>query len=126
HGHRVVVGLSGLIPGRSVWQWSVPSVSARDKLEAITEPAFFEAAPFDEINVIIRCGETTRLAPQYKRIVTADGLRELPIIVELEMGTLENREPDEVELILRQALLDALLAIAAKYKLPADRLREER
>lgn len=126
HGHWIYVGLVGLLPGRSLRNCDSPCLHARDAVEELTRPEFFADAPFDEINVLIECGERTRLTPRYRRIRTKDGLRELPITIELAMDWLERREPDKVEAVFRQVLLDALLAIAAKYKLAGQRLEEAR
>ena len=95
-------------------------------MEALLEPEFFEGAAFDRVSVMLRYGERTRLQPEYERIGTFDGARELPIAVELEMSRLRRIPAEEVFEIFRQALLDALIAVAAKYGLRSERLREAR
>jgi immunity protein 39 of polymorphic toxin system len=125
HGHRLLVGVVGTVPGH-VRSYGPLAGRVRDEVEQCIGPEFFENAPFDEVGAILRCGVRTRLRPQYSRIITSDGLRELPIAVELEMCVLHNSDEQGVEGMFRQALLDALLAVAAKYNLPAERLAEAR
>jgi hypothetical protein len=99
---------------------------ARDEVGTLLTPDFFENAPFDQVGVMFRYGERTHLEPEYQRIVRVGSVRELPIAVELDMEVLRRAKAEEVYAIFKQALLDALLAIAAKYGLPAERLQEER
>src|SRR5205807_7137443 len=87
---------------------------------------FFGSAPFEEIWLTLRYGSRTRLAPEFRRVGTSDGLRHLTMAVELEMSALQRASPEEMAAIFRQVLMDALLAVAAKYNLPSERLAEAR
>jgi hypothetical protein len=87
---------------------------------------FFDKAPFDQISLITRYGEKTDLAPEYQRIVKSDGLRELPIAIVLNLSVLRKASPEDLHQIFRQAMLDALIAVAEKYGLRSERLQEER
>jgi immunity protein 39 of polymorphic toxin system len=98
----------------------------KDELEALLVPEFFENAPFQRVGVIIRYGKRTSLQPEYQRIGTFEGIRELPVAIEVEMDRLRRMEPEEVYAIFRQAVLDLLIAIAEKYGLRSERLREAR
>lgn len=122
---RLLASAVSLVPGRVRGDIAAGS-RARDEVEVLLEPEFFENAPFDQVGVILRYGERTSLKPEYDRVETHDGIRELPIAVELEMSVLRKANPEEVFAIFRQALLDALTAVADKYGLQADRLRDER
>ena len=98
----------------------------KDEVESLLVPEYFEGAPFDRVGVIFRLGERTRLQPHYERIGVFEGVRELPIAVELQLNRLRRIKEEEVFDIYRQALLDALIAVAEKYGLAAGRLREAR
>jgi immunity protein 39 of polymorphic toxin system len=123
--HRIGLGSVGLIPGR-VRGDTAPLERARDEVERLLGEAFFQAAPFDRIFLALRYGSRTRLAPVLRRVGIRHGIPRLPVAVELEMGVLQRASPEEMEAIFRQVLMDALLAVATKYHLPAERLAEAR
>lgn len=125
HDHKLVVAAVALCPGR-VRGSIAAGTRARDEVEALLLPEFFHGAPFDFVSVVLRCGERTQLQPRYQRIGTYQGMRELPITLELEMNRLRRIKEEEVYAIYRQALLDALIAVAAKYGLQAERLQQAR
>jgi hypothetical protein len=122
---KLLASAVSLVPGKVRGDIAAGS-RARDEVESLLVPEFFEKAPFDRVGVIFRYGERTRLTPEYQRIGTFDGIRELPIAIELEMNRLRRIPPEEVYRILKQVLMDALLAVADKYGLRAERLREAR
>jgi hypothetical protein len=113
---KILVGAVSLVRGRVRGDLTALS-RMRDDLEALMVPEFFENAPFQRVGVIFRYGERTCLGPEYQRIGTFDGIRELPIAVELEMSVLRKASPEELFAIFRQALLDALIAVADEYGL---------
>src|SRR6476659_9497318 len=96
HGNRLLVGVVGTVPG-PVRGYGMIAGRVRDEVERYLGTEFFENAPFDEIGVILRCGPRTCLRPQYRRIATRDGLRELPIAVELEMRALHSFDEQAAE-----------------------------
>lgn len=125
HGHRLFLGIVSLIPGQV--RGDNPSIDkAQSATEELLGSVFFENAPFDDIGMIFRYGERTCLRPQSFRIVKVKGRRELQIAVELEMRMLQNATPEEMDSIFQQALLDPLIAVAEKYSLPVEGLREAR
>jgi len=116
---RLNLGIVSLVRGRVKHDISIAS-KVRDQVEAILDAEFFEGAPFDTIGVIIRYGSKTELRPEYQPIE----LGELPVAVEIDMQDLRKIEEDELERVFRGALLEALLAISEKYKLPKTKLLE--
>ena len=118
---KLNVGMVGLVPGRL--RNCIPIGSrVRDEVELLLDSDFFSSAPFDRVGVIIRVGQRTDLTPEYEPIYQG----ELPIAVEVSMGTIRKAKDDELARIIRRALLEALLGIAEKYRLPNNRLLTEK
>ena len=114
---KLNLGMVSLVPGRI--RGAIPvSSKVRDELEALLDAKFFEGAAFDGIGIIIRVGRKTNLSPEYQPIEQ----HELPVAIELPMSRLSKAKGDELASIFRWALLEALLAVAEKYKLPTSRL----
>lgn len=110
-----------MVPGRI--RGAIPIASkVRDELETLLDARFFEGTPFDCIGVIIRIGGKTDLSPEYQPIEQG----ELPVAVELPMIRLSKANSDELAGIIKWALLETLVAIAEKYRLPSSRLLSER
>lgn len=118
---KLNLGAVSLVRGRVKDDISTAS-KVRDEIEAMLDPEFFRGAPFDSIGVIIRYGSRTDLSPEYQRIEQG----ELPVAVELTMETLRKAKGDELARIFRWALVETLLAIAEKYRLPNARLLAEK
>ncbi len=122
HSHRLVVGGASLVRGRIRGQVAA-GTKARDEVEACLPHDFFASVPFGRLSLMIRFGAKTRLDPWILGITG----EYLDIAVEVPMKELSLlRDPAQLEQAFRQVILDAVLAVAAKYHLPDERLREMR
>jgi AraC-like DNA-binding protein len=118
---KLNLGAVSLVRGRVKGDIPIASM-VRDEVEALLDSEFFEDAPFDSIGLIIRYGSKTNLSPEYQPIENG----ELPVAIEVSMESLRKAKNDELARIFRWALLEALLAIAEKYRLHDARLLTEK
>ena len=124
HNRKLLVGIVGLVPGK-VRNDVGAGTAARDLVEPLlVEDGWFEAAPFATVGLIIRYGERSQLEPTYQRIRGTH--RELPISIELPMKALQRADAEQLTRIFAAAMIEALLSVAAKYRLPDARLREKK
>ena len=118
---RILVGAVSLVVGRV--RDDIPAaMRARDDVEGLLPPSFFEGARFQQVALIIRYGEEHNLRPEYQRIKSGA----LDIAVELEMAVLRKAQPEEVYRRFRHAILEAMIAVAEKYGLPRQELYKAR
>ncbi|KPL68473.1 hypothetical protein SZ64_10345 [Erythrobacter sp. SG61-1L] len=95
---------------------------ARDDLEReIIQSSYLEGAPFKWIGLIIRQGLVNEITPHYQKIDQKDG--ELPLAIEVDTIQFVDASLDKATKIYRKATLLALLHVAEKYGLSAERIR---
>lgn len=122
---RVLLCAVSLVMGRVRGDLSILA-QLSEELESLLGEQFFLDAPFNQIGIAIRYGEKTNLRPDYDPILEEGGVRELPIAIEVEMAILRRKNSETVYPIIKQALLDGLIAVAERYALNGERLRQER
>jgi len=116
---RLLVGAVALVPGRLPGSREA-ATAARDEVEALLDPVFFDKAPFKRVSVIIRYGTKTDARPELQPIEED----ELPTATEVSMKELRPLRGDQLRDKFRKALLGTLIEVATRYGLPSDRLRE--
>lgn len=117
---KLLVGAVSLVQGEVPDDISA-GTQARDEVTELLGPEYFEGAPFQQIGVIIRYGEHTNLGLEYVRLQAKQSY--LDISVRVEMALLQ-RAADSGDLValFRQALIEALIAVAWKYERPCEPL----
>jgi hypothetical protein len=121
HNRKLVIGAVALVMGRVRNEAVLDSV--RDELEkVIIESGWFPSAPFTFISLIIRYGIKNQLQPEFQRI--SRKYKDLPISIELSMEDVLalHRNTDKLKALFGQAVLEALIAVAEKYRLPKQNL----
>jgi hypothetical protein len=118
---RLNLGMVSLVPGRVARDIETAS-TVRDEVETLLGSEFFDKAPFDSVGLVIRYGVNTNLSPEYERIERG----ELPLAVEFSMNRLRKAKGDELYLIFKWILIEALLAVCEKYNLQCSKLVAEK
>jgi hypothetical protein len=112
-------GIVGTVPGRV--RGDEAAVHAADWAETFLTPAFFEGAPFKSVSLVLLFGPETDLETRFQ----PRRKDELPISVELDMARLRRLHRPRLENAFRYVIVKALVDVAAKYRLPRQRLDEE-
>lgn len=116
---KLVLALVATVPGRVRGDIEA-GTRARDEVESLIESDFFEGVPFSQVSLVVHYGNRVSLTPEYEPIGRTDGF--LRISVDLEMSTVKKARGEELREILRQALIEALIAVAQKYNRPCGPL----
>ncbi|MEA3066071.1 MAG: hypothetical protein QOJ27_2532 [Sphingomonadales bacterium] len=123
HNRKLVLGGVALtrakLPARPT---ALALGKARDDLEQeMIESAYLNGAPFKWIGLIVRQGLVDQIVPHYQKIDQEDG--ELPLAIEVDTNRLVGASMDQATNIYRRATLLALVHVAEKYDLNAERIR---
>ena len=121
HNRKLVIGAVALVMGRVRNESVLDGV--RDELEKVMiESGWFPSAPFTYISLIIRYGIKNQLQPEFQRV--SRKYNDLPISIELDMQDIHavHRDADKLKALFGQAALEALIAVAERYKLPKQKL----
>lgn len=114
---RFYVGMAALVPGRV--RGDIPAASAvKEEIDSLLSDSFFQNAPFKRIGLMIRYGTKTDLEPKYHALHKD----ELPITVEVEMSEIRKFRGDALVEAFREIVLEALIRVAARYGLSAEKL----
>lgn len=98
-------------------------VSLSEELgELMKAEGLLDGAPFETVHLIIRYGTRTAERPEIGRIIKK--YSELTVAIEVAMEEVHRAPYDQLFPALRRATLKALIGVAEKYRLPADRWRE--
>lgn len=115
---HLLIGAVGLVRGR-VHEDGKAMASICDELEPLFASANpLQGAPFDVVSLILRYGTRHSEEPEIGRINRHHS--ELEVAVELPMEEVKSLGYQELRARLREATLDALLAVAKRYGLPTE------
>jgi hypothetical protein len=99
--------------------------AVRDEMEKLIEDSGFLAkAPFKSIALTLRFGHENQFAPVFEGLNKKRG--DLAVAVEVDVQRLNGADVDAYKTLFRIATSEALLHVAIKYELIADKLVEYR
>lgn len=119
----LLIGGVGLVRGRVRDSGSV-MVEICDELEPLLRKSgYSDSAPFKTVSLILRFGNKKNLEPEYGPIDKKHS--ELPVSIELEMGTLRRMPREAVRREFLAATLSVLIGVAQRYGLPEEALANQ-
>ena len=96
--------------------------NVRDELEsAIKSSDFISEAPFYWIGIILRLGLKNDKVPEYSKISKRYG--DLPIAIEIDVNRLLGKSEEELRSVYRSVVLEVLLHVGERYRLPISALK---
>ena len=114
----LLIGGVGLVRGR-VRDSGPVMVEICDELEPLLrESGYSDSAPFRTVSLVLRFGNEKNLEPEYGPVDKKHS--ELPVSVELEMGTLRRMSREAVKREFLTATLSILIDVARRYDLPKE------
>lgn len=116
---KLFVGAVALVAGEVPRDIEAGSY-AQDQVEGMLGSEYFEGAAFQRVSVILRYGNHTNVGLEYEHLNREQGC--LDISVRVDMKALQQLEHDGLVAVFRQALIEALIAVAQRYSRPCERL----
>ncbi|MBP6865885.1 MAG: immunity protein 39 [Candidatus Didemnitutus sp.] len=119
--HTRKLGLLGvaLVKARLPKTVSAALDAVRDEVEAVMiSSGFLTGAPFAWVTIAVRYGLKNEEAPHFGRVNRKFG--DLPLSIEVDTHQLQHADLSQARTVVRQAVVRALLAAAARYDRPSD------
>jgi hypothetical protein len=118
---KITVGMVATVMGNV--RNDIPvALEVIDELEKEVDKAYFEQAPFNTVEIIIEYGDNENFLSHVGRIVKKEIL---PVTAELKMEELIKMNKEQLYQKFKYTLLNTLLAVGKKYKLPTDSITSQ-
>jgi hypothetical protein len=123
HNRKIVLGGASLTTARC----NPHDLAVMEEIMAEFEPimlsaAFFSAAPFTWVGLLLRYGLKNENRPHYQGIDERDG--EIALAIELDTHDLQHASREELKNIFTIATLKTLVDVGKKYNLPYQKFEE--